>query len=76
MAKVYLGKILKAKMQKTAVVGIDRKTPHPVYGKLVKRTIKLLADTGDFEVKEGDIVKISQTRPVSKRKNFKILEKI
>lgn len=76
MSKILLGRVLKAKMQKTIVLGIDTKTPHPKYKKLVKKTTKLLADIDKFEPKVGEFVKIQETRPMSKRKNFKVIEVI
>ena len=70
------GIIVSVKMQKTAAVKITRKFPHPLYKKLIKRDSKLSVDVGSFIVKVGDKVKITETKPISKTKNFKILEVI
>ena len=75
MAKVLEGKIVSNKMQKTVVVEVTRKTPHPLYKKLIKRSKKFLADSGEQTYQVGQIVKIVETRPLSKTKRFKVMEK-
>jgi|SRR3989338_11062076 len=74
MKKILIGKIVSDKMQKTVVVQIDRKVRHPLYQKLVKKTKKLKADTNNLNLVYGQIVKIEQTRPISKDKYFKVIE--
>ena len=74
MKKILIGKIVSDKMQKTVVVQIDRKVRHPLYQKLVKKTKKLKADTNNLTLVYGQIVKIEQTRPISKDKYFKVIE--
>jgi small subunit ribosomal protein S17 len=74
MKKILEGIIVSIKMQKTAVVRITRKFPHPLYKKLIKRDARLNADIANFTPKVGDKVKIVETKPISKTKNFKILE--
>ena len=76
MKKILIGKIVSDKMQKTVVVQIDRKVRHPLYQKLVKKTKKLKADTNNLNLVYGQIVKIEQTRPISKDKYFKVIEVI
>jgi small subunit ribosomal protein S17 len=63
-------------MQKTVVVKITRKFPHPLYKKIIKRDSNLSVDVATFTPKVGDRVKIVETKPMSKTKNFKILEVI
>lgn len=70
------GVVVSVKMLKTAVVEVARKTAHPLYKKLLKRSKKYKVDTTGFEVAVGDRVRISKTRPISKEKHFKIIEKI
>ncbi len=76
MKKILDGVIVSVKMQKTAIVSITRKFPHPLYKKLIKKDNKLNVDVGGFTTKVGDRVKIVETKPVSRTKHFKILEVI
>ena len=63
-------------MQKTVTVTVTRLVMHSKYRKRFPVSKKFLADTGDLQVKEGDMVLIGETRPLSKRKHFKVLEVI
>ncbi|OGH47650.1 MAG: 30S ribosomal protein S17 [Candidatus Levybacteria bacterium RIFCSPLOWO2_01_FULL_39_10] len=74
--KVLEGIIVSTKMEKTAVVEVYSKTPHPMYGKLIKTSKKHKADTTGFEAKVGQRVRIAETRPLSSDKKFKIIELI
>jgi small subunit ribosomal protein S17 len=75
MTKVLTGKVVDlSKIPKTVTVEVESRRPHPLYRKLVKKNQKFLVHVEDVEVKLGDVVKIGQTRPISKRKHFKILE--
>lgn len=76
MKRVFEGKVLSVKMQKTAVVEVLRRTPHPLYKKLLLKSKKYKVDTGDLNISIGDKVKIIETRPISKEKNFKVKEVI
>jgi len=76
MTKTFVAKVVSVKMTKTAVVEVIRKTPHPLYKKLIKRSGHYKADTGELVLKVGDKVKIAETRPISKDKFFKVLEVI
>ncbi len=67
------GIVISGKMPKTAVVKIVRLTKHPLYKKKVKRSKRYLVDD-QIGVKKGEKVKIVQTRPISKRKRWKIVE--
>ena len=69
------GKVISAKMEKSIVVAIERKVKHPLYGKFMKRTTKLHAHDETNQCNEGDMVLISECRPLSKKKSW-TLEKI
>lgn len=71
--KIFNGKVI-SKIPKTAVVEVGRKTVHPMYKKVLKRSKKYKVDTGDLTVSVGDRVSIIETRPISKDKHFKIRE--
>ena len=68
------GIVTSAKTEKTVTVAVTRLVMHPKYRKRYPMTKKFLADTNNIEVREGDEVLIGETRPVSKRKYFKVLE--
>jgi small subunit ribosomal protein S17 len=76
MQKTFNGKIISLKMNRTAVVEVTRKSPHPLYKKLIKRESHYKADTGDLTLILGQKVKIAETRPMSKGKFFKVVEVI
>lgn len=69
------GRVVSNKMDKSITVLVERKVKHPVYGKYIKRSTKLHAHDAQNECNEGDIVTISECRPLSKTKSWK-LEKI
>lgn len=76
MAKQKLtGKVVSTKMQNTVVVEIERRVAHPLYKKRIKVSNKIKADSRDVQVEEGDTVVIESTRPISKTKTFKVIEK-
>ena len=72
--KEYTGTVLSAKMQKTAIVKITRLSKHPKYGKVVKQSVKFKAHDEKGIAKQGDTVRIVETRPISKDKRFMIKE--
>lgn len=72
--KIFEGIVVSGGKDKTVVVEVSRRTPHPLYRKLMRLSKKLKTDTGEFEVMIGNKVKIGETRPMSKDKYFKILE--
>lgn len=74
MKKIVEGKVVSIKMKNTVVVEIVRKTPHPLYKKLIKRDKKYKVDVNGIAVNLGDTVRIVQTRPISKDKYFKVME--
>jgi small subunit ribosomal protein S17 len=74
--KKLIGTVVSDKMQKTAVVAVERYTKHPKYGKFITSTKKYKAHNEDDVFKTGDRVEIQETRPLSKDKNFTITKKI
>ncbi|GAK29975.1 30S ribosomal protein S17 [Weissella oryzae SG25] len=72
--KVYQGRVVSDKMDKTITVAIETYKNHPVYGKRVKYTKKFKAHDENNEAKEGDIVRIMETRPTSATKRFRLVE--
>lgn len=72
--KVRQGLVVSDKMDKTVVVAIERRVPHPVYGKMVTRTKRLKAHDEQNSAKVGDTVRIVETRPMSKDKRWRLLE--
>ncbi len=71
-AKTATGKVISNKMDKTIAVLIERTVRHPLYGKFMRRSIKLLAHDETNECNEGDIVIIEATRPLSKNKSWRL----
>lgn len=72
--KERVGKVVSAKMDKTISVSIERQVKHPIYGKFVKRTTKLMAHDETNDAREGDVVRIMETRPLSKNKRWRLVE--
>ena len=71
-ARTATGKVVSDKMDKTITVLIERRVKHPVYGKFITRSTKLHAHDEANECKIGDVVTISETRPYSKSKTWKL----
>ena len=72
--KTRTGLVVSDKMAKTVVVQIERRVPHPVYGKMVTRTKRLKAHDEQNTAKSGDTVRIMETRPMSKDKRWRVVE--
>lgn len=72
--KERVGKVVSAKMQKTITIAIERQVKHPIYGKFVKRTSKLMAHDEESTAREGDVVRVMETRPLSKNKRWRLVE--
>ena len=72
--KVFIGEVVSDKMDKTVVVRVERTYRHPIYGKVVKSHKKYYAHDENNECKIGDIVKIMETRPLSKLKRWRVVE--
>ncbi len=71
--KVYRGRVVSDKMDKTITVAVDTKKKHPLYGKRVNYTKKYKAHDEKNEAREGDIVEIMETRPLSRTKRFRLV---
>lgn len=76
MAKIFTGKIISTKMSKTVTVLVERKMRHHLYQKVITRHKKYKAHNEELELKEGDVVEIKETRPMSKDKHFKVTKKL
>jgi small subunit ribosomal protein S17 len=72
--KTRVGTVVSDKMQKTVVVAIERRVPHPVYGKMVTRTTHLKVHDEENTSKTGDVVRVMETRPMSKDKRWRLVE--
>ncbi len=72
--KTRMGIVVSDKMQKTVVVAIERRVPHPIYGKMITRTRRLKAHDEENSAKVGDTVRIVETRPLSKDKRWRLVE--
>ena len=73
MSKVKIGKVVSDKMDKTIVVTVEDSVKHPLYKKIVKRTQRFKAHDESNECKVGDLVKIMETRPLSKEKSWRLV---
>ena len=74
LRKTRVGKVVSDKMDKTVVVAIEDHVKHPLYGKIVKKTVKLKAHDEKNECGIGDTVKVMETRPLSKDKRWRLVE--
>jgi small subunit ribosomal protein S17 len=74
LRKERIGIVVSDKMDKTIVVSSEVKEKHPLYGKFVKRTTKFVAQDDKNECGIGDTVRIMETRPLSKTKNWRLVE--
>lgn len=72
--KIRIGKVVSTKMQKSILVAIERRIAHPIYKKYYTRTTKLMAHDEKQEAGAGDVVKIMETRPMSKNKRWRMVE--
>lgn len=67
-----MGKVISSKMDKTIAVLVERKVSHPLYGKFIKRSTKILAHDEHNESKEGDVVLVDSAKPYSNRKVWRL----
>ena len=74
MRKTRVGRVVSDKMQKTIVVSIERRVAHPVYGKMMTRSKNVKAHDEENTAKAGDLVRIAETRPLSKDKRWRLVE--
>ena len=74
LRKQRVGVVSSAKMDKTITVVVERRLKHPIYGKYVKKTNKFSAHDEENTCNEGDTVRIMETRPLSKKKRWRLVE--
>ncbi len=74
LRKERIGVVVSDKMDKTIVVKVERHEKHPIYGKFVKKSTKFVAEDVNNECGIGDTVRIMETRPLSKTKNWRLVE--
>jgi len=72
--KTRVGKVVSDKMNKTIVVAVEDRVPHPLYKKIIKRTYKLKAHDENNDCRTGDRVRVMETRPLSKDKRWRLVE--
>jgi len=68
------GRVLKANNVQTRVIAIDQRVPHPLYGRIIRRTAKFVAHDEKEESQVGDLVRIEECRPMSKTKRWRLVE--
>lgn len=76
LRKERIGLVVSNKMEKSIVVAVNRKIKHPIYGKFVNKTSKFVAHDEENRCNIGDLVKIMETRPLSKNKVWRLVEVI
>jgi small subunit ribosomal protein S17 len=74
LRKERIGQVVSNKMEKSIVVSVQRRVKHPMYGKFIRKTTKFMAHDDKNECGIGDMVKIMETRPLSKRKRWRLVE--
>ena len=76
LRKERTGVVISNKMEKSIVIAVKRKVKHPIYGKFVNKTTKLMAQDEKNECNIGDVVRIMETRPLSKNKCWRVVKVI
>lgn len=76
MSKVFIGTAISIKTKNTVTVLVERKLRHPVYKKVIRRHKKYKVHFENIDLKEGDLVEIKETRPISKEKHFIVSKKL
>ena len=74
--RILVGTVVSDKTDKTVTVLVERKVKHPLYGKIIRRSKKYHAHDEANEFKPGDTVRIEETRPISKTKTWKVLDRV
>jgi small subunit ribosomal protein S17 len=74
--KQRTGRVVSNRMDKSITIAVDRQIKHPIYGKFITKTTKYMAHDENNEANIGDLVKIMETRPLSKRKRWRLVEVI
>jgi small subunit ribosomal protein S17 len=72
--QIKIGRVVSDKMEKTVVVAVDYLKPHPLYRKIIRKTSKFHAHDENNECRTGDIVKIEESRPLSRTKRWRVVE--
>ena len=72
--RTTIGRVVSNKMDKSVTVSVERRVRHPVYGKYIRRTTKILVHDEDNVCKEGDVVAVSECRPISRHKTWRVVE--
>ncbi|MES1992403.1 MAG: 30S ribosomal protein S17 [Pseudomonadota bacterium] len=72
--RTLVGRVVSDKMDKTITIAIERRVKHPLYGKYVTRTSKLHAHDEENTCQEGDLVRVVESRPISKSKSWQLVE--
>ena len=72
--KIRTGEVVSDKMDKSITIAVSRRVKHPVYGKYISKTSKLMAHDEKNECHEGDTVKVMETRPLSSKKRWRLVE--
>jgi small subunit ribosomal protein S17 len=72
--KTRVGEVTSTKMDKTVTVKVERRVTHPVYGRIVTRSVKLHAHDPENSCQVGDVVRVAETRPLSKMKRYRLVE--
>ena len=72
--KTRVGRVVSDKMDKTVVVAIEEITAHPVYGRRIRRTKKLKAHDEENQARQGDTVRVMETRPLSREKRWRVVD--
>ena len=74
--RILVGTVVSDKTDKTIVVRVERKVKHPMYGKIIRRSKKYHAHDEENTFKAGETVRIEETRPISKLKTWKVLDRV
>jgi len=74
--RILTGIIVSDKTEKTVVVKVERRVKHPLYGKIIKRSKKYHAHDEGNEFKQGETVRIEETRPISKLKTWRVIDRV
>ena len=69
-----MGTVVSDKMDKTIVVNVEIRMPHPLYGKIVRRSKRYMAHDEDNQCRVGDLVRIMETRPISRSKRWRLMD--
>lgn len=74
--RILIGTVVSDKTDKTVVVKVERKEKHPLYGKIIRRSKKYHAHDAENAYRPGEVVRIEETAPISKRKSWKVIDRV